>query len=114
MLINDEMTDVAFLKEAGGRLEQMRLARNLIRSELAEQAGISLSTLERIESGESVQLTNFIRLCRALGILNLFENVLSAPQTSPVTQLRLQKNTRQRASRKRTAVATEWKWGEDE
>jgi transcriptional regulator with XRE-family HTH domain len=114
MRIDNQMTDATFLKEVGERLEQMRLSRNLIRSELAEQAGISRSTLERIESGDSVQLTNLVRLCRALGILNLFDVVFAEPQPSPVAQLRLQRKTRQRASRKRTPSTTEWKWGEDE
>ena len=67
MRFDEQSTDKAILQEIGERLEQLRLNRNLIRTDLAEQAGISRNTIERIESGDSVQLINLIRLCRALG-----------------------------------------------
>jgi transcriptional regulator with XRE-family HTH domain len=114
MMLEDQMTDEAFLREVGARLEQLRLRQNLIRADLAEQAGISRSTLERIEAGESVQLVNLVRLCRALGILNLFEKAFPVPQASPLAQLRLQKKMRQRASRKRAQPVKPWTWGDSE
>ncbi len=114
MRFEDQVTDNAFLKELGDRLEQLRLNRNLIRTELAEQAGISRNTIERIESGKSVQLVSLIRLCRALGILGRFENVCPPAAPSPVAQLRLQGKRRKRASKKQYASSATWTWGDKE
>ena len=112
MRFDEQYTDKAILKEIGERLEQLRLNRNLIRTDLAEQAGISRNTIERIESGDSVQLINLIRLCRALGILSRFEAVFPMPVPSPVTQLKLQGKSRQRASKKRSSTSDSWSWGD--
>ncbi len=113
MRFDDQITDPVVLQEIGSRLESLRLNRNLIRTELAEQAGISKATIERIESGKSVQLVNLIRLCRALGILGRFEAVFPTPAPSPVAQLKRQGSRRQRASKKRSGTKN-WTWGDKE
>lgn len=114
MRFDEQSTDKAILQEIGERLEQLRLNRNLIRTDLAEQAGISRNTIERIESGDSVQLTNLIRLCRALGILGRFEAVFPPPALSPVAQLKLQGKSRRRASKKRSETDDKWTWRDKE
>ena len=114
MRFDEQSTDKAILQEIGERLEQLRLNRNLIRTDLAEQAGISRNTVERIESGDSVQLINLIRLCRALGILSRFEAVFPLPVPSPVAQLKLQGKGRRRASKKRSTTSDSWTWGDKE
>jgi len=114
MRFTNQVTDNAFLNELGDRLEQLRLSLNLIRTELAEQAGISRNTIERIESGKSVQLVNLIRLCRSLGILGRFETLIPAAAPSPVAQLRLQGKQRKRASKKKPTSPDTWTWREKE
>lgn len=114
MKFDEQSTDKAILQEIGERLEQLRLNRNLIRTDLAEQAGISRNTIERIESGDSIQLINIIRLCRALGTLSRFEAVFPIPALSPVAQLKLQGKSRQRASKKRSDSNDTWTWGDKE
>ena len=114
MRFDEQATDKAVLKEIGARLEQIRLNRNLIRTDLAEQAGISRNTIERVESGDSVQLTNLIRLCRALGILSRFEAVFPSPAISPIDQLKLQGKSRRRASKKRSERVDKWTWRDKE
>ena len=113
MGFDEQITDRAFLRELGDRLGQLRLNRNLIRTELAEQAGISRNTIERIESGQSVQLVSLIRLCRALGILGRFEAVFPTLAPSPVAQIKLRGKSRKRASKKRFRPNT-WTWGDKE
>ena len=114
MRFDEQATDKAILKEIGSRLERIRLNRNVIRTDLAEQAGISRNTVERVESGESVQLINLIRLCRALGILNRFEAVFPPPAISPIDQLKLHGKSRRRASKKRLDSNDTWTWGDKE
>jgi transcriptional regulator with XRE-family HTH domain len=65
MKIDNTLTDASVLRELGERLLKVRLDRNLTQAALAEQAGISKRTVERIESGEvASQLSGFVRICR--------------------------------------------------
>lgn len=114
MRFDEQATDKAILKEIGNRLEQLRLNRNLIRTDLAEHAGISRNTIERVEAGDSVQSINLIRLCRALGILGRFEAVFPPPALSPIDQLKLQGKNRRRASKKRSETTDTWTWRDKE
>ncbi len=109
------LTDEQMLLEIGQRLAQLRLAQNWTQAELAHQAGVSKHTVERLEAGESLQLTNFIRLCRALGLLAGFEALIPAPKPSPIAQLKLRSKARQRASSPKEAdqPVQQWSWGDD-
>jgi transcriptional regulator with XRE-family HTH domain len=114
-------TDEAVLRELGQRLAAARLQQNLTQLQLAEQAGISKSTLQRLESGEAAtQLSGFVRVCRALGLLQQFETLLPEPVPSPMAQLKLQGRQRQRASGSKAArhaserARKKWTWGEPE
>lgn len=114
MQIDDQATDKIILQEIGNRLEQLRLNKNLVRTMLAEQSGVSKNTIERLESGESVQLTSLIRVCRALGILSRFEAVFPQLAPSPIALLNLQGKKRRRASNRRDQIDKTWKWGDKE
>ena len=82
-------SDEALLQELGQRIARLCLERNLSQAQLAEQAGISKRTLERLE----------LLLCE--------------PQPSPLALLEQQQATRQRASRRLLAKpASSWTWGQ--
>ena len=49
MKIEPQLTDEAVLQELGGRLTQSRIGHNLTQAALAEQAGVSKRTIERLE-----------------------------------------------------------------
>jgi transcriptional regulator with XRE-family HTH domain len=70
MKITTDLTDIAVLHEIGDRLERRRIDAELTQAQLAEEAGISKRTVERIEAGHS---TDFVMLLRVLRVLNLFE-----------------------------------------
>ncbi len=115
MKITSELTDERILEEVGERLTGARLTRNLTQAALAEQAGLSKRTIERLESGEvATQLSGFLRVCRTLGLLERFENLVPEAVTSPMEQLKMQGRKRRRAAG-RKAVSAEpkkWTWGE--
>jgi transcriptional regulator with XRE-family HTH domain len=109
------LTDEAVLQELGGRLANARIERNLTQAALAEQAGVSKRTVERLESGEvATQLSGFLRICRALGLLERFEMLLPEPVPGPMTQLKQAGRKRQRAREKKPEPdgAKKWTWGE--
>jgi transcriptional regulator with XRE-family HTH domain len=116
MKLSKQLTDEAILRELGSRLTAARLARNLTQAALAENAGISKRTLERLESGEVVaRLSAFVRVLRALELIDRLDALMPAPAPGPVEQLKLAGRQRQRASRGRkagTPAARKWKWGQ--
>lgn len=108
-------TDQAILKEIGERIATVRLNQNFTQSNLAEQAGVSKRTVERLEAGESVQVTSLIRLLRSLGLQQRLEVLFPEPVASPMAQLKLQGKKRRRASSKesRSSKGTGWSWGDE-
>ncbi|MFM1822524.1 MAG: hypothetical protein RI967_790, partial [Planctomycetota bacterium] len=91
-------TDAAVLAELGARMAHLRLQRNLTQDQLAREAGVSKRTVIRLENGESSQLTNLIRVVRALGLLGNLDTLFPPPLPSPLAQLRLHAKERRRAS----------------
>jgi transcriptional regulator with XRE-family HTH domain len=114
--IAKQTTDKAVLSELGGRLAGARLERNLTQAQLAAQAGVSKSTVQRLESGSvATHLSGFIRVCRVLDLVERFDLLVPEPVPSPVEQLKLRGRKRQRASAKGKAKASpqKWQWGDE-
>lgn len=109
------MTDEALLELLGTRLAALRVAANLTQEQLAEQAGLGLRTVQRLELGAAAtQLSGFLRICRVLGVLERFETLLPEVQPGPMAQLQAQGRRRQRVrARKRSGgdAAQPWTWG---
>ena len=102
MKITPQLTDERLLQALGARLCALRLARNLTQAALAEQAGVSKRTVERLEFGAvAAQLTAFLRVCRVLGLIDALDAMIPQVTASPLAELKLQGKQRQRASRKR-------------
>lgn len=114
MKIGRHQSDAAVLAEVGSRLKRRRLQRNQTQQQLADEAGVSKRTIERLESGGSTQLSSFIRICRALDMLERFESLVYQPLPSPIEQLDLQGKQRQRASPRTSEPHDDtWKWEDD-
>jgi transcriptional regulator with XRE-family HTH domain len=119
MRLDELMTDDAVLAELGRRLERHRLQRNRTQAEMAEQAGIGRATLQRLERGDSVQMTSMIKLLRTLGLLSGLDAAVPESIDLPIAQLeREQRKVRRRAHSKRSdpgmgAVEQSWRWGDE-
>ena len=99
MKITKQATDETVLAELGGRLTRIRLERNLTQAQLAKEAGVSKSTVQRLEAGAvATQLSGFIRVCRVLDVIERFDLLVPEPVPSPVAQLKMAGRKRQRAS----------------
>ncbi len=106
------------LEELGQRLSELRLERNWPQSQLAEEAGVSLATVRRLEAGRSVQLANWLRVLAALGLSERLEQLIPPPAANPLVALERErqqaKHRRKRASTPRQPEPkTAWTWGED-
>jgi len=114
MRIENSNTDSAILAELGERLAQARLARNLKQEDLAVASGVSKHTVERLETGRSVQLANFIRVLRGLKLAQNLDPLIPDTGPGPLAQLKLKKKQRRRASSPREPFSARgpWRWGD--
>jgi len=106
----------------GERLAQLRVSRGLTQAELAAAAGVAKRTVERVESGESIQLLTMIRLSRVLGLMEHIDQLVPDQKPSPMALLKdktRSKSPQRVRSRKgdnrdlKSGAAKEWTWGDD-
>ncbi|MEN8008533.1 MAG: helix-turn-helix transcriptional regulator [Candidatus Krumholzibacteriota bacterium] len=95
------MSDKAILQEIGGRLKNRRLNRNLTQQEVADQAGLTRTTVGEFERGASSSMLTLIRILRVLDSLEELDSFLPDTGPSPLQLARFQGRQRQRASRKK-------------
>lgn len=113
--IQSTQPDATILAEIGKRLAQKRLTQPWSQAELAEAAGVSKRTVERVEAGASIQLANWIRVLRALELLEDLEAWL--PESGPSPMQRLNQKHKSSVGRKRVSSARQtkekpWSWEE--
>jgi transcriptional regulator with XRE-family HTH domain len=114
MEISKLLSDKAILAEIGDRVARQRLDQQLTQTAVAQEAGISKRTLERIEAGASVQLLSTIRVLRAIGLLSNLNLMIPELGPSPIEMLQLKGKERQRASSKKlNAPKKSWSWDDE-
>lgn len=100
--------------EIGSRLARLRLSRNVTQSMLAEDAGIGVRTLRRLEAGEPSTLDSFLRVALALNLEDAILGAIPAGRIRPIERVSRIRSERRRArprpegDRDRT-----WTWGDD-
>src|SRR5579862_63284 len=120
MLITPELTDAAVLKEIGERLERRRIDAGLTQARLAEEAGVSKRTVERLMSGRSIDFVLLLRVLRVLKLLDALEQLIPDQPQSPVLLLKSRGRVRRRVGRARrppdgkpsARPAAPWRWRE--
>ncbi|MCY4326987.1 MAG: helix-turn-helix transcriptional regulator [Rhodobacteraceae bacterium] len=97
----------------GQRVERLRLSRNITQADLAEQAGIGIRTLRRLEAGEGGTLDTFFRILSALKLDGNVELLIPDPAIRPIERVQMKGNERKRASssQKRSKSKQPWRWG---
>jgi len=97
------------------RLESIRLSRNITQAQLAEEAGVSLRTIGRLEKGQGVSVDTFIRIMIALGIQQSLEALLPDPTVRPIERVGIGAGERKRARPTQTSnERPTWSWGDGE
>lgn len=98
------------LAELGERLAKARITQKLTQEGLADAAAVSKRTIERLETGESVQLSNLVRVVIALDLTDNFEQLVPKTGPSPMELLRQKGKTRQRAPSSKPSPTQPWTW----
>jgi len=104
MTIYKGMTDKSITEELGDRVKKIRLNKNWTQKDIAEFAGISLKAVQNAEKG-SCTLLNYIKVLRALGLVEVLDSVIPEASTISPLQLAKMKKPRQRARSTEKAVA---------
>ena len=114
-MVLSDASDQAILKELGRRIARCRLNQNRTQAALAAEAGVSKPTIHRMESGESTQLTNLLRVLRALKLAGNLDALIPEPEISPVQKLKLLGKARHRASSRSNQKKDRgnWSWGNE-
>lgn len=77
------LADEMILSKIGQKLKAVRLKQNITQQRLAEDAGVSLSTVKKIENGEIRSFESLLRVLRMLGKLEVLQPLVEEEQLSP-------------------------------
>jgi len=92
--------DKVIIQRIGEKIKKTRLKQNITQMNLAEEAGISLSTLKKMENGEIASFDALLRMLRTLGLLDVLQPLIEEEQLSPNEYYELV-NSANKKSRKR-------------
>ncbi len=93
------LSDTAIVAEMGAYIKHHRLALNKTQAQLAEEAGVSRSTLIDFENGMRANIITLIQLLRALRQLHVLSEFEVKIQPSPIQLAELELSKRKRASK---------------
>ena len=105
----------AVVEELTGRLAQFRLKSGITQAQLAEMAGVSKRTIERIENGLDTQFTTLVRLLQALDLADRLNQLVPETTVSPMDLLQGKTAPPKRVRSKKAAKTDKpWKWGDEQ
>ena len=77
------LPDSMIQSKMGLRLKAVRLKQNITQQALAEESGVSLSSVKKIEKGEIGSFDSLLRVLRTLGKLDVLLPLVEEEQLSP-------------------------------
>ena len=100
--------------EIGSRVARLRLSQNITQAMLAQEAGIAVRTLRRLESGQPSTLDTFLRVALALNLDETILSVLPAGHIRPIERVSKIRAERRRARPKPhpNNQSINWVWGD--
>ena len=77
------LSDEVIQRKIGERLKAVRLKQNITQQALAEESGVSLSSVKKIEKGEIGSFDSLLRVLRTLGKLDVLLPLVEEELLSP-------------------------------
>jgi transcriptional regulator with XRE-family HTH domain len=111
MKIDNEQNPLSVQQEIIYRLRAERISQGISQKEMADRSGLSLGGVCKLEEGKGVRLYSLLLYLKALGKMGDLDALLPPVLPRP-EDLYVLGHQRQRASKKRKATATAWKWGD--
>jgi len=113
MRLQNTQHDEAALAELGQRLARIRIDLALTQADLAKEAGIGKRTLERLEAGESTQVSTLLRVLRVLRLVDRLDAVIPEATLRPTESLK-RKGRAPKRVRKPRSPQRKWQWGDEQ
>lgn len=88
MNINSLTPENEILNELGRRLARMRKQQGYTQIQLAEQAGLGVATLRRIEAGQDSTMESWLKLLKALQQMPAVDALLPESIRSPMAEVK--------------------------
>lgn len=107
MKIDHLSPDSEILNELGARLARVRKQQGYTQDRLAEEAGLGVATLRRIEDGQDSQLGSWLKLLKALNMTAAIDQLLPENFNSPMSEV---KRERGRVKKSSSGIT----WGDEE
>ena len=90
------MSEQAIAEVIGSRLEALRVKKNINQQTVAEEAGISRTTLRQLMAGKGT-LLYLIAVLRVIGELDRLSSLVEEVRSSPIQMAKMAGKKRQRA-----------------
>ena len=115
MVIDFLLSNEQTLAELGKRLRAARIDTPLTQRELADRAGVSLSTVATIERGGDARMGSYLCVLRALGMLSNVDALVPEHVVRPSQLLELGHERKRATSpaHRHTSLPT-WTWGDEQ
>lgn len=112
MKISQFESEKSILREFGSRIKQYRVSLNITQQQFAQNCGLSVATLMRIENGEDTKWSAIIKI---LSQFNLLDNLnILIPENQPdYKAIFEEKSAKKRARPNKKTTNNTWLWGED-
>jgi len=107
MQINQLTPEKEILSEIGRRLAKIRKQQGFSQTSLAEEAGVGVATIRRIEGGQDGQFETWLKLLKALNLISAIDAFLPETLSSPMAEVLATKK------RKRTDSSAGIVWGDE-
>lgn len=101
------LPDIEIQRRIGQKIRWLRLRRNFTQTSLAGQAGISVSTLKKIERGEINSFDSLMRILRMLGQLEVFMPLIEEDEMSPNEYYEFIKASKKRQRRRASSMKSD-------
>ena len=109
MKIDHLTPNTAILKELGQRLARMRKQQGMSQQKLAEEAGLGVATLRRIEAGQDSQMESWLKIMKSLRMVASINVLLPENFDSPRAEVL---STSKRRRKKDIADGVGRAWGD--
>ena len=108
MKISQLTPEKEILGELGQRLARIRKQQGISQDVLAEEAGIGVATLRRIEGGQDSQMESWLKIMKSLNMIAAVDSLLPESFNSPMAEA-LSANKRRKIKKDRPTKAM---WGD--
>jgi len=95
-MIDYFMSNEALLQYIGKQMRQMRINAQLSQQQLAENAGVSRSTITQVENGKSIKMESIVAMLRVMNKLEILNQFETEAMVSPLLLAKREGKTPQR------------------